>query len=259
MGQPAGGAGAGREWPDFYAEGAVVPGPAHSHPLVRPAAHRGGVFFCSLSEALESHSSSRAVEVKLLPIVSAETWDVSEGGDPAGSEVAGGDAGAGEADEDVQELPDGAGDLQPAQELSPGPRLQTHPSARLLCAQRGGKDEDGLTNVQGRAHGLLFFWLDEWALCSLQWSYWAIHHNHQPPDPYVVIFPNDTLKVGWNAEIRSLRLFAFAHRSLISCWRPQRALWPKILAQPSFSTAPTAKAGRRPPWLCQFWPSGTST
>lgn len=161
MGQPAGGAGAGREWPDFYAEGAVVPGPAHSHPLVRPAAHRGGVFFCSLSEALESHSSSRAVEVKLLPIVSAETGDVSEGGDPAGSEVAGGDAGAGEADEDVQELPDSAGDLQPAQELSPGPHLQTHPSARLLCAQRGGKDEDGLTNVQGRAHRLLFFWLDE--------------------------------------------------------------------------------------------------
>lgn len=33
-----------------------------------------------------------------LPV---ETGDVSEGGDPAGAEVARGDAGAGEADEDV--------------------------------------------------------------------------------------------------------------------------------------------------------------
>ena len=96
--------------------------------------------------------------MKLLPTVSAETGDVSEGGDPASSEVAGGDAGAGETDEDVQELPDGAGDLQPAQELPPGPRLQTHPPARLLCAQGGGKDEDVLTNVQEELSGSCLAW-----------------------------------------------------------------------------------------------------
>ena len=77
-----------------------------------------------------------------------ETGDVSEGGDPASSEVARGDAGAGEADEDVQKLPDGAGDLQPAHQLPPGPRLQTHPSAGPQRAAGGGKDVNELTNMQ---------------------------------------------------------------------------------------------------------------
>lgn len=42
--------------------------------------------------------------------------------------MAGSGAGAGEADEDVEELPDSSRDFQPAQKLPPGPRIQTHPS-----------------------------------------------------------------------------------------------------------------------------------
>lgn len=55
-------------------------------------------------------------------------------------------------------MPDCPGDLQPAQKLSPGPRLQTHPCARLQRSQGGGKDMSAcvylrvykLTAVQSR-------------------------------------------------------------------------------------------------------------
>lgn len=85
--------------------------------------------------------------LKVIHVWPLETGDLPEGGDPESPEVAGGDARAGETDEDVQKLPDRPGDLQPAQKLQPGPRLQTHPPAGLQRAQGGGKDVQGCTHT----------------------------------------------------------------------------------------------------------------
>lgn len=69
--------------------------------------------------------------------------------------MAGGDVGAGETDENVQELPDGEGDLQPAARLPPGPGLQAHPSAGLQCAQGGGKETRRTDTVQANTTNIL--------------------------------------------------------------------------------------------------------
>lgn len=58
---------------------------------------------------------------------SAETGGCPEGGPAEVPEVAGGVPGGREADEDVQELPDHAGDIQPAEEFLPGTHLPPHP------------------------------------------------------------------------------------------------------------------------------------
>lgn len=59
VGQLAGGARARGEWSDFDTEGALVPGPAHSHPLVRPGADRG--LFWSLPSAVARYTPSEAL------------------------------------------------------------------------------------------------------------------------------------------------------------------------------------------------------
>lgn len=69
---------------------------------------------------------------------SAETGGCPEGGPAEVPEVAGGVPGGREADEDVQDLPDHAGDIQPAEEFLPGTHLLPHPHPRLLCSQGAG-------------------------------------------------------------------------------------------------------------------------
>lgn len=67
-----------------------------------------------------------SVKVRVSPS-SAETGGCPEGGHSEVPEVAGGVPGGREADEDVQELPDHAGDIQPAEECLPGTHLPPHP------------------------------------------------------------------------------------------------------------------------------------
>lgn len=67
-----------------------------------------------------------SVKVRVSPS-SAETGGCPEGGPSEVPEVAGGVPGGREADEDVQELPDHTGDIQPAEEFLPGTHLPPHP------------------------------------------------------------------------------------------------------------------------------------
>lgn len=114
VGQPTGGAGVRREWPDFHAKGALVLGSACSYSIIRPSANRGEVIYilsgCKINGPMwlffpitSLSSSIKCFEVKGCSCLlwSAETGDVSEGGDLESPEVVGGDTGAGETDEDV--------------------------------------------------------------------------------------------------------------------------------------------------------------